>query len=43
LLQVAVEILVRIDFRRVRREIEYLDLLLVLRQPVLDELAVMNF
>lgn len=43
LLQVRVEHLVRVELRAVAGQIEHLDMLLVLLQPGLDGLAVVNF
>lgn len=42
LLEVAVEIFVRIEFRGIQRQIKDLDLLFVFFQPGLDDLAVMD-
>ena len=41
-LQIVVQILVGIQFRRVRRQIEHLDLFFVFVEPGLDRLAVMD-
>lgn len=41
-LEIAVQIFIRIEFRRVGGQIEHLNFVLVLSQPGFDEFGVMN-
>ena len=41
-LEIVIQILIRVQLRAIRRQIENLNLLFVLLQPLLDRLAIMN-